>query len=189
MWIEQDYDFVTVKTRKELLPYMWKARKEGKRAILRGNKLKVGNQLFDLEYCKNNLRKEENEEGNSRRSRSLERQEERGRIQESGRVWRSNSQSPRRRSWMQRELQHAETTQGSNDPAKQAEGSMAGVSQQETSFRVGEPTRAIGTCNTGNFREEALQTVSSECGSITRVKMGHKDVGSYFLRTGTTRRR
>ena len=52
IWIEQDYDFATIRTRKEVLPYMWEARKNGKRAVLKGNKLKLENQIFDLEFCK-----------------------------------------------------------------------------------------------------------------------------------------
>ena len=49
VWIERDFDFSTRKTRRELLPYMWEACKNGKRAVLKMDKLKVGNQLFDLD--------------------------------------------------------------------------------------------------------------------------------------------
>ena len=40
---------------------------------------------------------------------------------------------------------------------------------------------------TGNYREDALQTLSSENGSITRVNNRYNDVSSYFLRTLATR--
>ena len=41
IWVEQDYDFGTIKTRRDLLPYLREARRNGKRATLRGNKLKL----------------------------------------------------------------------------------------------------------------------------------------------------
>ena len=250
IWVEQDYDFGTIKTRRELLPYLREARRNGKRATLRGNKLKLENQLYDLEFCRNNLKKDERDEGVRRRSRSQDQQEERGIYQVQGREWRARSHSPRRRSGSQRELQLAESprrsnelrkltvenatdgsrpevnfrvgesarvmdqynsgagnqsprrtsgnlgehqpdkpTQWSNERRKPSEENAFGGSQPEVSFRVGELTRRAELDTTGNLREDGLQTISSDSGSILRVNRGYRDVGSYFLRAGTSRRK
>ena len=182
VWIERDFDFSTRKTRSELLPYMWEARKNGKRAILKMDKLKIGNQLFDLEYCKKNFKKEGRKESPIRMSNSQDLQEERGVIQESRGIRRSRSQSPGRRSGSQREQQAADSAQKDNELLTQREESVAGGVQQEVSFRVGGRTRTNDTYVTGNFREEMLQTLSSENGSITRVNRMNRDANSYNLR-------
>ena len=116
-------------------------------------------------------------------------QEERGTFQERGREWRASSLSPRRREWSQREQQPDESVRRSNEQRKLTEENATGGSQPEVRFRIGETTRMVEPYNTGKFREEALQTVSSESGSIMRVNKDHKDVASYFLRAGPTRRK
>ena len=52
-----------------------------------------------------------------------------------------------------------------------------------------EPARMAESYTAGNVREEGLQTISSDSGSILRVNRGYRDVGSYFLRAGTSRRK
>ena len=219
-------------------------RKNGKRAILKMDQLKIGNQLYDLEYCKKNFKKEGRKESPIRRSSSQELQEGRGVYQESrglrrsrsqspgrrsgsqrdhratdpaqkdnevltqreesvaggaqhevssyqerGREWRTGNQSPRRISGNQREHQPDKPTQRSIELRKLTEENATGGSQPEVSFRVGEPTRMAESYTTDNLREDGLQTISSDSGSIIRMNRGYRDVGSYFLRAGTTRRK
>ena len=244
VWIERDYDFSTRKTRNELLPYLREARKNGKRATLKMDQLKIGNQLYDLEYCKKNFKIEERTESLYRRSSSQEVQDRRGfdqeprglgrarsqspgrrsgrqgdhevieltqkdnemmtqreeRVtggvqhevnshQERGRNWREGNQSPRRTSGNLGEHQPDKPTQRSNERRKLTEENACGGSQPEVYFRVGEPARMAESYTAGNVREEGLQTISSDSGSILRVNRGYRDVGSYFLRAGTSRRK
>ena len=182
VWIERDFDFSTRKIRRELLPYMWEARKNGKRAVLKMDKLKIGDQLFDLDFCKKNFKKEERAANLIRRSNSQDLQEERGVNQESRGERRSRSQSPGRRSWSQHEHQTVDSAQKSNELLTQTEESVAGGVQQEASFKVGERTRVNDPYEAGKYREEMLQTLSSENGSITRVNRMNSDANCYNLR-------
>ena len=95
IWIERDFDFCTRKVRRELLPYMWEVRKNGQRAVLKFGKLKIGDQLYDLDFCKKNLEKEE-ANGNFLRSESQNLQEVELENNRANRTLRSRSQSPSR---------------------------------------------------------------------------------------------
>lgn len=68
--LELDYDYETRCRRRLLLPFMWAARKNGHFARLYGDKLNINNEIFDLEFCLENLNQKELEseviEGNRR---------------------------------------------------------------------------------------------------------------------------
>ena len=208
------------------------------------DQLKIGNQFYDLEYCKKNFKIEERMESRYRRSSSQEVQNRRGLDQETRGLGRTRSQSPGRRNERRGDQEVIELSQKNNENMTQGEESRRsgiqneenshqdrrrngreentspkrtsenredhqpertrqrsnelrrlteenawGVSQPEVVFRVGEPARMADSITSGNLREEELQTISSDSGSILRVNRGYRDVGSYFLRAGTSRRK
>ena len=139
-------------------------------------------QLFDLDYCKKNFKKEERAANPIRRSNSQDLQEERGVNKGLRGERRSRSQSPGRRSWSQRDQQTVDSAQRRNELLMQAEESVAGGSQQEVRFRVGGMTIVNDSSEKGKYREEMLQTLSSENGSITRVNRMNSGPHYYNLR-------
>ncbi|PSN29315.1 hypothetical protein C0J52_28431 [Blattella germanica] len=49
--IDQDYDFNTRNIRRQLLPFLKKARSEGQRASLVKDKIRINGKIYDLEHC------------------------------------------------------------------------------------------------------------------------------------------
>ena len=150
------------------------------------DKLKIGDQIFYVDYCKKNFKKEERV-ANPIRSNSQELQDERGVNNGTRGERRSRSQSPGRRSWSQRE-QTVESAQRSNEQMVQTEESVASSSQQEVRFRVGGRTRVNDPREKGKYREEMLQTLSSENGSITRINRMNSGPQYYNLSNWMTKK-
>lgn len=98
--IENDYDYATRQRRKQLLPYLIEARKNGKFATLVKDKLKIEGRVFDLEYCINNFtavsdnrRRAENERNTMESSQDGTMNKDRSSKTlhvENGSVWRTN---------------------------------------------------------------------------------------------------
>ena len=115
IWIERDSDFVTRNVRRELLPYLREARRNGKRAVLKFDRLKVEDQIYDLEYCRQNLKKEEVSTNPLRRSNSQNLQEEGRENSGVARAKSSRRHSPEWNSRSQRERHTVESAQRGNE--------------------------------------------------------------------------
>ena len=81
-----------------------------------------------------------------------------------------------------------ESAQRSNEQMVQTEESVASGSQQEVRFRVGGRTRVNDPSQKGKYREEMLQTLSSENGSITRINRMNSGPQCYNLRNWLTKK-
>ena len=182
IWVEQDYNFETIRIRKELMPYLREARRNGKRASLKGSKLKIGNQLYDLEFCRRNLRKEETR--NMERRGSWSQTQNRGRSvsQERRRESRNRSVSPGV-STLTHRVQQPEMEAGAwNVMMTQRETAVAGASQQEVTFWSNEER------GEGKQTERMRHSKSPVLGNIQRQTRRGNEGGGYYFRSGTNRR-
>ena len=188
IWIEQDYDYVTIQTRRELIPYMREARKNGKRAMLKGNKLRIGDRIYDVEYCRNNLKKEETRDRERRRSWSMGHNGERRTSQERRGENRNRSVSPGIDTWRQREHQPERVTQRRNVVVTHAE-TMEGACQQDVTARGDELERTEDVWRKGKQKEFVRQSKSPVLGNAQRQIGGGNEWGGYYFRSGANRRK
>ncbi|PSN42924.1 hypothetical protein C0J52_12029 [Blattella germanica] len=68
--IDQDYDFNTRNIRRQLLPFLKKARSEGQRASLVKDKIRINGKIYDLEHCTKLFENPSTEERNNHNSQS-----------------------------------------------------------------------------------------------------------------------
>ena len=188
IWIERDFDFCTRKVRRDLLPYMWKARKNGQRAVLKFDKLKIGDQLFDLDFCKKNLEEEEVNGNSLRRSNSQNLQGVERDNNRADRAWRSRSQSPNRNRRNQHVQETDDAVQKSSERFEQVDKNAAGGIQLEVNFRLGAITRVNNHRDQGNYCERNLETMTSPNGSIVKVNKQNSASQSYNLRNWVTKK-
>ena len=80
-------------------------------------------------------------------------------------------------------------THARNVVMKQSEATAGGVSQQEVTYRSDELVRTDDEWRTGNRKENVRQSKSPVLGNMQRQNRGGNDMGGYFFRTGTVRRK
>ena len=68
--IDQDYDFNTRNIRRQLLPFLKKARSEGQRTSLVKDKIRINGKIYDLEHCTKLFENPSTEERNNHNSLS-----------------------------------------------------------------------------------------------------------------------
>ena len=54
--LEEDYKAEVCAIRKNLVEYMWEARRRGKHAVLVWGKIQIAGALFDIQYCRKNFK-------------------------------------------------------------------------------------------------------------------------------------
>ena len=170
---------------------MKEARSNEQRAYLSNDKLRIEGRIYDLNYCIENIKKQEKFENSLRRSLSQQLYgpdcEVRGR-----RYRRNKSQSP-----VQRNQSQQEQRQPSNFPAKRNDRRSAGVDdneaetrgRQEVNFQLGPTNHRSRYTYPGNSREFSLETRSSNNGSIVRInKQASTSQGYYNLRNWVSKK-
>ena len=151
------------------------------------DRLKVEDQIYDLEYCRQNLKKEEVFTNPLRRSNYQNLQEEGWANSRVDRARRSRSQSPERNRRSQREQQTVDSAQRCNERSAERDTREAG-GKQEVHFRVGGPTRVNDQSEQDNYRERNLETMTSANGSIVRVNRTNNVPLGYNLRNRITKK-
>lgn len=188
--IDRDYDYITRMKRKELLHYLWEARKNGQRARLVFDKININGRLLDLEYCRRNL---------NQGSYGNHREEARTSITaKNGQEQRGQATSPRQSNGGQQqppETGNGETGRRSSQMTTTRVSRNDDASDQRPVFQLGgrltERTSYMDQreYNEGNIVDRDLETVSSPQGSIVRINRNMNiSRGSYNLRNWMVKR-
>lgn len=165
--ISMDYCYETRVKRKELLNYMWAARRKGHHAVLSFDKLRLDGKIFDLEYCRRNFEVDTDIRRPRARSESppSHRIEQHHRRSSSSHASSSNTRKEVRETAEAANFQdNVRTSQPRpNFILGTSQGTVAGASQGSV-VDVSQPQ------NEGNSNNEhLLQTMYSPHGSIVRV--------------------
>ena len=163
--------------------------KNGKRAMLKGNKLKIEQEVYDVEFCRRNLKKEETRGTERRRSWSMGQNGDRSISQERRGENRNRSLSPGADTWRQREQQPEKETRARNVVMTQAEATAGCVNRQEVTYRSDELGRVDDVWRSGNKKDNVRQAKSPVLGNMQRQNRSGNDMGGYFFRSGTNRRK
>ena len=190
--IGKDYDYRTRKIRRELLSYMWEARKNGQNASLYNDKLFLNGNIYDLEFCRKNFNKDQHggvlptrrsESPTCRRDQQQRRNSYNSQRQEAENSRNSTNQHIHGNS----PQQHASFGIGFTQRDERTGSQHNPNAHGETSQR-GERTECL-TQQEGASNENFMDTISSPQGSLLRItRPSATNTNYYNLRNWVTKK-